>query len=107
MVRRWEDFTVLTKSMQFPLPFCGHRWLEDLPVVERALEVWTSVTMYMDSVRSKKLPNPGTITIVAKLYFYLSVIRTFSPFLKTHQTDEPMMPFLANDLAELMKVIIF
>jgi len=75
--------------------------------------------MYVDAVRTKKLPNPGTSSfdtleaaqkdplIMAKLYFYMSVIRTFRPFLTTYQTDEPMMPFLANDLAELMMVIMF
>ena len=75
--------------------------------------------MYVDAVRTKRLPNPGTSSfdtletaqkdplIMAKIYFYMSVIRTFSPFLSTYQTDVPMMPFLGNDLAELMKVIIF
>ncbi|KAK0134660.1 hypothetical protein N1851_029728 [Merluccius polli] len=53
MPARREDFPVLTKSTQFPLPFCGHRWLENLPVVERALEVWPSGTMYMDAVRNE------------------------------------------------------
>ncbi|XP_022076088.2 uncharacterized protein LOC127535448 isoform X2 [Acanthochromis polyacanthus] len=115
---RREDFMVLTKTTQFPLPFCGHRWLENLPVVERALELWPSVTMYMDAVRTKRLPNPGTSSfdtleaaqkdplIMPKLHFYLAVIRTFSPFLTTYQTDQPMMPFLVNDLAELMKCIL-
>ncbi len=116
---RREDFTVLTKTTQFPLPFCGHRWLENLPAVERALGVWPSMTMYVDTVRTKRLPNPGTSSfdtleaaqkdplIIAKLHFYMSVIRTFKPFLTTYQTDQPMMPFLVNDLADLMKVIIF
>ena len=88
---RREDFTLLTKTTQFPLPFCGHRWLENLPGVERALEVWPSLIMYVDAVRTKRLPNPGTSSfdtletaqkdplIMAKLYFYMFVIRTFSP----------------------------
>ena len=29
---RREDFTALTGSTCFPLPFCGHRWIENLPV---------------------------------------------------------------------------
>lgn len=114
---RREDLTVLTKMTTFPMPFCGHRRLENLPAVERALEVWPSVTMYMDALKTKRLPNPGTSSfdtlgaaqndpvIMAKLHFYLSVIRTFSPFLTTYQTDQPMMPFPVNNLAELMKVI--
>lgn len=115
---RREDLTALTKCKTFPLPFCGHRWLENLPVVERALEFWPSVTMYMDAVRKKKLPNPGTASydtlevaekdplILAKLHFYMAITRTFSPFLTFYQTDVPVIPFLAKDLAELMKVIL-
>lgn len=98
---RREDFTLLTKSTKFTLPFCGPQSLENLPVVERALEVWPSVTMYMEAVRTKK-----TLLKNSKLYFYMSVTRTFSPFLTTYQTDKPLMPFLANNLSELMKVII-
>ncbi|XP_067268442.1 uncharacterized protein [Chanodichthys erythropterus] len=112
---RREDFTALTKNTKFPLPFCGHRWLENLPVVERALEFWPSVTMYMDAVRKKELPNPGSASydtlevaekdplILAKLHFYMAITRTFSPFLTFFQTDAPVIPFLAKDLTELMK----
>ncbi|XP_041668456.1 uncharacterized protein LOC121526132 isoform X4 [Cheilinus undulatus] len=35
---RRDDFIALTKSSVFPLPFCGHQWIENLPVVERAIE---------------------------------------------------------------------
>ncbi len=91
-----------------PLSFCGHRWLENEPVIERALEVWPSLTQYMDAVSRKRLPNPGTTSfdtveeamkdtlIVAKLHFSLTVARLFSPFLKRYQTDEPVI--LSNDL---------
>lgn len=54
---RREDFTPLTKITQFPLPFCGHRWLENLPAVERALDVWPSLTTYMDAVTTRTLPT--------------------------------------------------
>ncbi|KAI2647221.1 Zinc finger protein 474 [Labeo rohita] len=115
---RREDFTALTKCTKFPLPFCGHNWLENLPVVERALEVCPSVTMYMDAVRKKKIPNPGTASydtpeaaekdplILAKLHFYMAITRTFSPFLTFYQTDVPVIPFLAKDLAELLKSML-
>lgn len=116
---RREDYTAVTKSSVFPLSFCGHRWLENQPVIERALEVWPSLTQYIDAVRRKQLPNPGTASfdtvedekkdtlIVAKLHFSLTVARLFSPFLKKYQTDEPVMPFLSDDLAELIKVLIY
>ncbi|KAM6967769.1 uncharacterized protein FYW47_006504 isoform 1-T1 [Aplochiton taeniatus] len=116
---RREDYSAVTKSIVFPLSFCGHRWIENLPVVERALVVWSSLLQYMDAVRRKKLPNPGTASfntieealkdplILAKLQFYTTVARTFTPFLKKYQTDEPVMPFLSKDLAELIKVTSF
>ncbi|XP_070405915.1 uncharacterized protein [Nothobranchius furzeri] len=115
---RREDFITLTASAKFPLAFCSHRWLENLPVAERALEMWASLTMYLDAVRMRKLPNPGTASfdtletaqkdplILAKLHFYIAVTRTFAPFLTRYQTDEPVMPFLATDLAELMKSVL-
>nr|XP_055033928.1 uncharacterized protein LOC129422183 [Misgurnus anguillicaudatus] len=77
-----------------------------------------SVTMYIDEVRKKKLPNPGTASydtievaekdplFLAKLHFYMAITRTFSPFLTFNQTDVPVIPFLAKDLAELLKSML-
>lgn len=31
---RQHYYSLVTKSTKFPLPFCGHRWLENLPAVE-------------------------------------------------------------------------
>ena len=42
-----EDFIKLTRTETFPLPFCGHRWLENKQVAERALEIWPHITTYM------------------------------------------------------------
>ena len=36
---RSEDYTKMTGSEVFPLQFCGHRWLEDKRVAERAVEM--------------------------------------------------------------------
>lgn len=97
---------------------CGHWWLENLPVAERALVVWPSLLLYMDAFKRKELPNPRTASfvtieaaqkdplILAKLQLFMTVARTFTPFLKKYQTDEPVMPYLGKDLAELIKVMI-
>lgn len=37
--------------------------------------------------------------MTAKTHFFMTVARTFNPFMKKYQTDEPVMPFLAKDLA--------
>ena len=42
----------------FPKKFCSHRWVENVPVVERALDVWPHIANYVKAVKSGKLPNP-------------------------------------------------
>lgn len=113
---RREDFCNLTKSSTFALPFCGHRWVENLPVVERAILIWPNILQYVDAVTRKLLPNPGTSSfdtieaaakdplIIAKLHFFMAVSRSVSPFLTTFQTDAPVLPFIGDHLAELLKV---
>jgi hypothetical protein len=114
---RREDCCSLTESSVFPLPFCGHRWIENLPVVDRAITIWPMMVKYVDAVTQKKLPNPRTSSydtlaearndplIMAKLHFFMAVSRTFTTFLTKYQTDEPVIPFIGKDLAVLMKVM--
>ena len=116
---RREDFCDITKSDLFPLPFCGHRWVENLAVAERAIEIWPSVCQYVDAVSEKKIPNPGTasydliqkasknLLITAKLHFIVTMARLVQPFLTKYQTDEPLMPFLHHDLSLLVRVRFF
>ncbi|XP_028973959.2 uncharacterized protein LOC114830660 isoform X1 [Esox lucius] len=115
---RREDFYNFTKSKIFALPFCGHRWVENLPVAERALVIWPDMMKYVEAVSTKKLPNPGTSSydtieaatkdplILAKLHFFMAVCRSVTPFLTRYQTDKPVLPFIANDLAELLKSLL-
>ena len=44
---RREDYTEITESEVFPQLFCGHRWLEDKKVAERALEIWLNIAAYV------------------------------------------------------------
>ncbi|KAI4797063.1 hypothetical protein KUCAC02_026579 [Chaenocephalus aceratus] len=78
--------------------------------------MWPMLQKYVDGVKNKKIRHPaaasyeraaqGDPLIVAKLQFFFAISRTFSPFLLTFQTDEPVMPFLAKDLAELLKALV-
>ena len=73
---------------------------------------------YIDAVEKKKVPSPNTASynsifaargndfMAPKLQFFLSVARSFNPFLTKYQTDEPVLPFLAKDLTELLMAII-
>ncbi|CAH3122844.1 unnamed protein product [Pocillopora meandrina] len=56
---RREDYTEITSSVVFPIKYCKHRWLENLPVVVRAQEIWKEVTFYVTTVqRSSKYSVP-------------------------------------------------
>ncbi|KAI2645289.1 Alanine--tRNA ligase [Labeo rohita] len=115
---RRQDYSLVTKSTKFPLPFCGHRWLENLPAVQRAIEIWPSVVTYVDQVKLKKLPNPGSPSYdtvaearmdpltVPKLHYFMSTSLNFQPFLTKHQTDVPVIPFLCKDLEDLVRSLL-
>lgn len=93
-----------------PLKYCQTRWVENVPVLERALEVLPHMSAYARSVNDKVCPNPDTKSfdvvkeavgdplMTAKLNFVLSVCREVTPFLKDYQTDKPKVTFLAKDL---------
>lgn len=57
---RREDYMTVNglttgADSNFPLKFCGHRWLENEPVLTRALEVWDRVIKYVEAVVAKYL----------------------------------------------------
>lgn len=47
-----EDYTSVTGSTSFPLDFFRHHWLENVPVVERALESIPFVVQYVTAAKS-------------------------------------------------------
>ncbi|XP_028296859.1 uncharacterized protein LOC114458643 [Gouania willdenowi] len=107
----WKLFDIFQKDQ-------SEQYGENLPVVERALAVWPSLLLYMEAVKTKRLSNPGTASydtvaaaikdplILAKLQFYAALARTFTPFLKKYQTDNPVLPFLPKDFTELMMSLL-
>ena len=48
-----EDYSAITGSNKFPLPFCGNRWVEDKKVAERALQIWPAVMVYIKETVKK------------------------------------------------------
>ena len=87
--------------MTFPQKFCAHHWVEDLPVEERAREVWpndvTFVDSYKGSPKSKILTSFGLTKearndpmFLTKQHFFISVAKQLQPFLEKFQTDAPV-----------------
>lgn len=112
---RRADYTALTGSSKFPLQFCATRWIEDVAVAERALDIWDAVCNYVTAVSSgpkSKIPKSAsymTISkavndplVLAKLHVFVATAKCLSPFLKRFQSDKPMVPFLAKELYQLL-----
>lgn len=115
---RREDFTRLTSSSTFPLKFVPHRWIENVPVIERVLEVLPALRQYKKAVDEKKVKNLDTKSyknvadacadpvLEVKLHFMLSVAKIIQPFLLRLQTDKPMLPFLVSDEVNLVQDLL-
>lgn len=118
---RREDFTTLTvkgSSTLFPLKFVSHRWLENVPVCERALEIMDQVVKYVKAVENKKLPKPvcksflivkegvADKCLVPKLLFFKSVALVLEPFLKKFQTNRPVVCFLHSELSIMVRSLM-
>ena len=70
------------------------------------------------SIEQKESKDPGIRSYVtvgewsedkfakAKLAFNVSAAKPIEKFLKMYQTDSPMIPFLAKDLEDLLRIMI-
>jgi hypothetical protein len=111
---RRADYISETGSTSFPKKFCQVRWVENSETANRAIEIFPHVRKYVEE--AKKLPNNTTCNnirsacadplAVAKLSFFASIASLFEPFLKKYQTDQPMMPFLHDDMAQLLRTLL-
>lgn len=111
---RREDYSKVTGSNVFPKLYCQHRWLENLPVTERAIEIWPHVQKYVASVRAKQIPEPKSKSFfvvaescddplfVTKANIFLSIAKEFQPLLEKYQTDMPVLPYFGQDLFKLI-----
>ena len=112
---RREDYESITSSTMYPLKFCAHRWVENVTVAQRAIDVLPAMKVYVDTlIKEKRQPKNNKlfstvkeavndVLFYAKLHFFLSVAKQFQEFLKVYQTDRPMVPFLRRDLDFLLR----
>ncbi|KAJ8665742.1 hypothetical protein QAD02_007404 [Eretmocerus hayati] len=109
---RRADYKHFTCSQSFQQKFCFIRWLENSAVVQRALEIIDSLKVYVKVVE-KNPPESNNyhkvakflqdILLKAKLSFMISISQQIKSFLTKYQTESPIMPFLMNDLYQLLK----
>jgi len=115
---RREDFLVVSETGIFPKKFVKHRWLENVPTVERAIKLIPDLQKFVSAVQKKEVPKPickSFLTVqkhlkdkslIAKLHAFLSIAKILQPFLVTYQTDKPMSFFLAEDLKKILSLLL-
>lgn len=110
-------FSEVTGGSVFPLRFCAHRWVENVPVTDRALTLWPQVLTFLDAahdqyrktqahsytVLESAARNPLTVPI---FHFFRSVAVQLQPFLEKFQSDAPLVPFLSEELEKMLRVLL-
>ena len=115
---RREDFFKVSGGARLPLKFVNHRWLENEPVCERALQIWEDILKFVKASQSKQITTPGcksyeTVVeatkdklIKAKLQFFKCIAGQLQPFLASFQSDKPLVPFLCSELSNLIRSLM-
>ncbi|GBN62982.1 hypothetical protein AVEN_264444-1 [Araneus ventricosus] len=71
---RRRDLLEASKLKKLPLKFCNRRWLENVPVSQRAFEIWPDVTTCAKLVESGKPPKvtcKSFLTLAKACHSYL------------------------------------
>ena len=103
-------------SGKFPSKFSDTRWVEDEPVADRALEVWSSIVAlvkhFQGLCQSKRPRNNKSydtlvenyidLLVPSKLHFFSFMAQIMQPYLIMFQTDAPMLPFMFDELANIL-----
>ena len=114
-----EDFIKLTGTETFHLPICGHRWLENKQVAERALgylvshynlhqgnpeetqEPSSNIQHFQDSELScTGPPSQGKVGLLA------STAGLMQPYLQVFQSYAPLLPFVTSELQGLLETLM-
>ena len=116
---RWNDYADVTGSSRFPVPFWDTRWIEDGQVAVWAIEIWDDIchlcTFWQSLSTSKRPSSQSYLTllsstkdplILAKLHFFSCIACTRKPFLTEYQYAKPMIPFMHDDLHQLLRDVV-
>ena len=110
-------------SYLFPLKYCSHRWLENLAVISRIIEVFDKLKAYVRSVQKRpysqqpqiasfqtlktNLERDSDATLcLAKLEFSKFVIDALEPFLRQFQAEKPLAVFLYENLKTILVMML-
>ena len=84
-----------------PLKFCNHRWLKNVPVCERALQIWDRLKAFVKAVKEKSIRNPANKSfatvkeatedklVKCKIQVFQCIAGNLLPFLTLYQQISP------------------
>ena len=115
-VRREDYISAAGQNAQYPLRFCKHRWLENVSVAQRAIDVLPSVQTFVKASRKEKRIQTKSFEVVsdaisdllleAKLSCFVSIASLVEPFMVLYKSDKQMLPFISSDMDKLIGQIM-
>lgn len=112
---RRADYISITECDEFPFAFCATRWVEDMKVANRAVELWPNIKKVVEKweklAPSKRPKGKNYQTVlaaikdnltVAKLNYFSFIASILEPFLTKYQSDDPLVPFMYDDITSLV-----
>ena len=121
---RGDTYVTINRSDRFPLMFYQTRWVQDVPVATRALEIWSCIEVVVEHFQplpssQRPLNNKSYVILVKhhkdnstkfKFQIFIDIANILAPFLKQFETDDPVMSFmdemLASIICHLMKIFL-
>ena len=113
---RRDDYITQTGCDKFPFSFPGTRWLENLPVANRFIALYSYLQImvrYYENQPPSKRPKSKSycrlrdgikdILITAKMEFTCFVSSKFQFFLTFYQTDAPVLPLMHEHIMDIVK----
>lgn len=110
-----SNYADVTGSTVLPRRFNNTNWLENGLVAQRAIDIWDNVCQFMSFWESLPFTQRTTTQnilivqelikdkiIVAKLHFFCYLAKVVKSFLSTYQVSKPMVPFIYDDLYNLV-----
>ena len=101
----------------YPENFCVIRWVENEPVADRAIVIWNDIVTLIKAFQSEatsKRPKDNKSDNLVKyhlnplipvyLHLFRDVATRLNVFLVKFQTDSPMVPFLSEEIASILKL---
>ena len=99
--------------------FISSRWVEDKKVSDRIIKIWSSIVKIVNhwsSLPPSKQPKCKSYEVlknavkdtsaVAKFNFFSFLAGRLLPYLTRYQSQKPMIPFLHDDIQQLVKELL-